>query len=405
MRELNPHIELQHVLAQQIFNALQGEVTEDIRQKFLGNANDRFFRSAKEGNSLKVNETLLPQFYALCKEVQAKLEFVGDIDFYITGDSEVNACAFYSPDEERPHIIEVNSGLFKLMNDEELRYIIGHEIGHLINGDSIIDRLFYFIYPDEDAIEECPEFLKKRMVFFGQLAELGADFYGYMANENLSACVTAVYKMASGLDLEKMNVSINTLIAENNQRLEYFLKDGGINDGSHPVNPIRVRALELFATAKTQTAFNRGMNELIHMLQQLQYDALDDAIADYIAAAGLFISQMDGKREKVEEDFIIKELAAYSLFPYKDLKRVEKSDVISTLNNAIKDILQMAPDLKGELFNYFVNMAFADGELNEKELALIYDFGGKLEYHENEIAEFLCNKIRKEFVPSVSALK
>ena len=393
------------MLAQQIFNALQGEVTEDIRQKFLGNANDRFFRSAKEGNSLKVNETLLPQFYALCKEVQAKLEFVGDIDFYITGDSEVNACAFYSPDEERPHIIEVNSGLFKLMNDEELRYIIGHEIGHLINGDSIIDRLFYFIYPDEDAIEECPEFLKKRMVFFGQLAELGADFYGYMANENLSACVTAVYKMASGLDLEKMNVSINTLIAENNQRLEYFLKDGGINDGSHPVNPIRVRALELFATAKTQTAFNRGMNELIHMLQQLQYDALDDAIADYIAAAGLFISQMDGKREKVEEDFIIKELAAYSLFPYKDLKRVEKSDVISTLNNAIKDILQMAPDLKGELFNYFVNMAFADGELNEKELALIYDFGGKLEYHENEIAEFLCNKIRKEFVPSVSALK
>ena len=84
MRELNPHIELQHTLAQQIFNALQGEVTEDIRQKCLGNANDKFFRSAKEGNSLKVNETLLPHFYALCKEVQTKLEFVGDIDFYIT---------------------------------------------------------------------------------------------------------------------------------------------------------------------------------------------------------------------------------------------------------------------------------------------------------------------------------
>ena len=33
MRELNQHIELQHMLAQQIFNALQGEVTEDIRQK------------------------------------------------------------------------------------------------------------------------------------------------------------------------------------------------------------------------------------------------------------------------------------------------------------------------------------------------------------------------------------
>ncbi|MBO6252755.1 MAG: M48 family metalloprotease [Bacteroidaceae bacterium] len=405
MRELNPQIELQHQLAQQIFNALQGEVTEDIRQKCQGNANDRYFRSAKEGNSLKVNETLLPQFYNLCREVKEKLEFVGDIDFYITGTSDVNACAYFSNDEQRPHIIEVNSGLFKLMNEEELKYIIGHEIGHLINCDSMINNLFYFIYPDEEALEKCPEFLVKRVAFYGRLAELGADFYGYIANENLDACVTAVYKMASELDLAQMNVSIDTLIAENNQRLDYFLKEGGVTDGSHPVNPIRIRALELFATAKTQAAFNRGMNDLVWALQKLQYDALDNAIADYIAAAGIFISQMDGKRDKNEEEFIIRELAAYSLSPYKDLKRVEKGDVVNTLNTAIKDILEMAPDLKGELFNYFVNMAFADGELNEKELALIYDFGDKLGYHESEIAEFLCNKIRKEFVPSVSALK
>ena len=405
MRELNPHIELQHLLAQQIFNALQGEVTEDIRQKCEGNANDVYFRSAREGNSLKVNETLLPQFYNLCREVKEKLEFVGDIDFYISGNSEVNACAFYSPDEQRPHIIEVNSALFELMNEEELKYIIGHEIGHLINGDSIIKRLFYFIYHDEDAIEECPEFLKKRMDFFGQLAELSADFHGYMANDNLAACVTAVYKMASGLDLEKMNVSIDTLIAENNQRLEYFLKDEGINDGTHPINLIRVRALELFATAKTQAAFNRGMSELVHELQKIQYDLLDNAIADYIAAAGIIISQMDGKREKVEEEFIIKELAAYSLFPYKDLKRVEKGDVVSILNAALKDILEMAPDLREELLNYFVNMAFADGVLDEKELALIYDFGNKLNFSELEIATFLGLKIRKEFKPNVTALK
>ena len=136
MRELNPQIELQHLLAQQIFNALQGEVTEVIRQKCQGNAGDLYFRSAKEGNSLKVNETLLPQFYNLCREVKEKLEFVGDIDFYITGTSDVNACAYFSNDEQRPHIIEVNSGLFKLMNEEELKYIIGHEIGHFSKSSS-----------------------------------------------------------------------------------------------------------------------------------------------------------------------------------------------------------------------------------------------------------------------------
>ena len=86
------------------------------------------------------------------------------------------------------------------------------------------------------------------------------------------------------------------------------------------------------------------------------------------------------------------------------MKRVEKGNLISTLN-AIKNILEMAPDLKSELLNYFVNMAFADGILDEKELALIYDFGDKLGYAESEIAEFLGNKVRKEFKPCVAALK
>ena len=97
--------------------------------------------------------------------------------------------------------------------------------------------------------------------------------------------------------------------------------------------------------------------------------------------------------------------SASKLFPYKELKRVEKGDLISTLNNAIKNILEMAPDLKSELLNYFVNMAFADGILDEKELTLIFDFGDKLGYAESEISEFMRNKVRKEFKPCVGALK
>ena len=58
-----------------------------------------------------------------------------------------------------------------------------------------------------------------------------------------------------------------------------------------------------------------------------------------------------------------------------------------------------------KLLKYFVNIAFADGILDEKELELIYDFGDKLGYAESEIAEFLGNKVRKEFRPNVSALK
>ena len=139
---------------------------------------------------MKVSETLLPKFYVLCQEVKEKLEFVGNIDFYITGNSTVNACSYCSGDEQRPHIIEINSGLFNLMNEEELKYVVGHEIGHLINSDATISQLFGFIYPNDEAKENVPGFLRKRVQLYNQLAELSADRYGYMANENLEACVT-----------------------------------------------------------------------------------------------------------------------------------------------------------------------------------------------------------------------
>lgn len=405
MRELNPSIELQELLARQIFNVLQGPVTESIRCQCEGSGFDVNFRSVMEGNSLKVSETLLPKFYDLCNEVKSKLEFVGDIDFYITGNSTVNACSYSSNDDQRPHIIEINSGLFNLMNEEELKYVVGHEIGHLINSDATISHLFNFIYPTDEAKERVPDFLLKRVKLYNQLAELGADRYGYMANENLEACVTAVFKMASGLFLDKMNVSIESLMAENSERLEFFLKDNGISEGSHPVNPIRIKALELFATARTQKALNQGMDELIGVLQNFVYSELDAALADFIASAGIVMSQLGGKRDKNEEEFILRQLGAFCLLPHKELKRVERGDLMTIFNGAVTKILEISPDMSSALLRYFIDVAFADDELEELEVKLIYDFGDKLGFPQSEIARALGIKIRESFSPKASGLK
>lgn len=405
MRELDPRIELQELLGMQIFNSLQGSVTEVVRQKCEGCLYDVHFRSVMEGNSLKVKPSILPAFHKLCTDVIDKLGFVGEIDFYITGNSTVNACSYASGDEKRPHIIEINSGLFTLMNEEELKFVVGHEIGHLINSDATISKLYRFIYPDKEAEEECPDFLQKRVQLYNQLAELSADRYGYMANENLEACVTAVFKMASGLFLEKMNVSMDNLMTENAERLEFFLKDSGISNGTHPVNPIRIRAIELFAQAKTQTGLTRGMNELINVLQNFVYSELDMAMADFIASAGLFVMQMDNKRHINEEDYILTHLASFCLFPHKELKRIEKGDVAKTLNESIAKILDMAPEMRSNLLRYFIDVAFSDYELEENELNLIFNFGNKIGFSEEQISTAIGVKIREDFSPNANGLK
>ena len=116
----------------------------------------------------------------------------------------------------------------------------------------ILARLIQFVFPSN---AEVPVTLQYKIRLHEQLAELVADRYGYMAVENLDVCVTAFFKMASGLDLVKMNVSIEALLADNNRRLEYFLKDKGMSRASHPVNPIRVLN---FADCGARHQFVRG---------------------------------------------------------------------------------------------------------------------------------------------------
>lgn len=244
-----PTIELERQIGEQIYKALQGDVVEEVIRKTRTSTNDAYWRSNMEGHSLKVEQQLLPYLYDLCQEVKAKLAFNEKVDFYITGDSSVNAFSVSAEGEDEPHIVNINSALFDLMTTDELRFVIGHELGHLINKDTALTRLIQFVFPPN---AEVPITLQYKIRLHEQLAELVADRYGYLATENLDVCVTAFFKMASGLDLAKMNVSIDALLADNNRRLEYFLKDKGVSRASHPVNPIRVQALNLFASSKTK---------------------------------------------------------------------------------------------------------------------------------------------------------
>ena len=122
-------IELEKQIGEQIYNALQGEIVEDVLRELSTNSNsDAYWRSNMEGHSLKVEKTLLPDFYQLCHEVKQKLGFDEPVDFYITGDSTVNAFSVAAENDGEPHIVNINSALFNLMTNDELKFVVSHEL-------------------------------------------------------------------------------------------------------------------------------------------------------------------------------------------------------------------------------------------------------------------------------------
>ena len=401
MSKLNPKLELEKQLGKQIYNALQGEIVEEVLRKTKTSSRDAYWRSSMEGHSLRVQKELLPDFYALCQDVKKKLKIKDEVDFYITGDSDVNAFSLAAEDEGEHHIVNVNSALFDLMSTDELRFVIGHELGHLINKDTALARLINFVFPPEAAV---PVSLQYKIRLHEQLAELVADRYGYMATEDLGVCVTAFFKMASGLDLEKMNVSIDALIADNNRRLEYFLKDKGISRSSHPVNPIRVQALNLFATCQSQEELQKGMDELISILLKVGDSELDEYMARFIASAGLIVASSDKKVKEDEVNQIIEMLARLKIFPRKYLEEIAQGDVGAIFNDSVENILKINPGMRMGLLEYMIHIALSDKVIARNEVELLYNFGASIALSEIEVASAIAESIQRNYMPSLESI-
>ena len=283
-RVLQPEIALEKNLAAQIYHALEGDVVRFVLKNAEETSDDEYWRSHMEGHCMKADEKLLGNFYRMCMDVKRRLSFDEPVDFYVTGDSSINAFSIAAEDEGHPHIVNVNSELFNLMSEDELKFVVGHELGHLINQDTALRRLINFVYPPQ--VSQIPLTLQYKIHLHDNLAELVADRYGYIACGNLDACVTAFFKMASGLDLGKMQVSIEELLNNNSEHLDYFLHGGGMSHFDHPVNPIRVQAINLFATALNQEELDKGMDELIQILLKVGNHPLDEPMSIFVATAG-----------------------------------------------------------------------------------------------------------------------
>ncbi len=401
-RVLQPEIQLEKALADQIYHALEGDVVRFILKNAQGATDDDYWRSRMEGHCMKADRKLLGSFYNLCHEVKERLGFEEPVDFYVTGDATINAFSIAAEDSNHPHIVNVNSELFNLMSEDELKFVIGHELGHLINQDTALRRLINFVYPPETT--QIPLTLQYKIHLHDNLAELVADRYGYIACGNLDACVTAFFKMASGLDLEKMQVSIEELLSDNSKHLDYFLRGGGMSHYNHPVNPIRVQAIHLFATAANQQELDKGMDELIQILLKVGNDPLDEPMSVFVATAGIITANIDGEVSKEEYEQIVGTLSRSHIFPKAFLESVCQADVDQLFEKSVQAIIDINPGLRPNLLEYIIGIVLSDKEIGEKEVNFVYNIGKQLGLSVREISVLFASMVQRNFNPSLDAI-
>jgi Zn-dependent protease with chaperone function len=403
-------IKLEQEIGKNLWELFEGDVISRIMKEAKVEKSGNYYKYLLEGHSFKLGEDLLPRLSKPFKDVCEALNFTEPVEFFISNSPDFNASAASSQEEDEPHLVNLNSGLVNALDEDELRFVIGHELGHIISKNIDIKGIIEFIFPKYQGI---PLLLYNKISLWDKLSELTADRYGLIACGDPSKCVSAFFKMSSGLSLDRYKLNLATFLEENEKLLESFRKENTINVASHPMNPIRIKALEYFAQSKvygsildkasieSDPALVSNMEELTNLLLVIRNSELDQHRSLYIASAGLVMAGVDEQMKKEEYELIVHRLASFLIFPEELLQGIiqQKSQYTVFVQSA-STIMQYNPAERDPMFEFLISVAMSDNELFTKEIDFLYDIGVNLfKYSSKEIAQKISIVVRGRFIP------
>lgn len=98
-----------------------------LARKFHEIGVDRILLLQSMASKIRVTKFQFPGLYRLFRETQEILDINYNVDLYIVQSFELNA---YAAGVEYPHVT-ITTELINHLTEEELQYILGHELGHI----------------------------------------------------------------------------------------------------------------------------------------------------------------------------------------------------------------------------------------------------------------------------------
>ena len=400
------------LLEQQLYEMVDGHLVSQIISRTNFDIFSQDYRKYLEGYSFRVTSELASHYNGLLKQVQSTLNFDEDIDFYITNSPELNAFAFTKPKPNHAHIIGLHSEAIEKFTDEELKFVMGHEMGHLIRKKEL-RSIIQFIYKEK---KQMPLILEHKIKLWEKVSELTADRFGFLAVNDLQTAVSALFKLSSGIDPKKIDFDLEAYLRDNDQKLESLKQNSNIHQMSHPFDPIRVKALELFSNSNLVQQIHQDTDtihedkelenqtaHLIDILMTTSYSELDHHRKNFIAAGGLIVSQLDDHLSKEEYNKILEVLSNFMVFPGFFLDRFSQNENLGDiLNQSIQNILEIKPSERYPMFDFLCELVLVDNNLFSSEVDFLFEFGKKaFGFASTEISQRMAEILSHRFYPNV----
>ena len=193
------------------------------------------------GNAVRITADLLPDVH---KRYMECLELLGgDLkgDLYVQQSPEYNASVFAMGDR---FDIMIHSALLRDFTLDELTFVMGHELGHVLFDHSSLS--IQEVFQEENGVDASTA---QSMLAWSRAAEVSADRIGLVCCGKLSGAISALFKTSSGIPGIDQTRITNSLRSQYDELVAHLDNEGEGHEWvrTHPMVPIRFKAIELGA--------------------------------------------------------------------------------------------------------------------------------------------------------------
>jgi Zn-dependent protease with chaperone function len=207
-----------------------------------------FIRAKAEGtmrSALRVSDRQRPDIKVLVDECMRHVDISPDTRVFITQSPILNAYAFGLG---KPYSIILNSALVKHLDADELKCVIGYEMGHIKFGHTNLLSLIGTLGGETFGIPGIGMLIRYAFLFWERASEFTADRAGLVACGRLDKAISTELKLGVGPELAEevdMRELAQTWRAEKGNILGAF----GEMQGTHPMMLTRIQQIIEFGTS------------------------------------------------------------------------------------------------------------------------------------------------------------
>jgi Zn-dependent protease with chaperone function len=178
-----------------------------ILRNLAGLFSDRSLRLVFLASSVRASEQQFPSLYQAMLDGAYVLDLPRVPELFINQDPAVNAMALGT---DKPFIV-ITTGMVELMDAEEIRFVIGHELGHVLSGHSVYRTMLFHLVALAKRLALVPfAWMGLKAVIWGleewyRKSELSCDRAGLLAGQDLDAARRALMKTAGGARLAELS--------------------------------------------------------------------------------------------------------------------------------------------------------------------------------------------------------